>query len=103
MTASSDILTAKNEALPAIQVPQTMGAEGTCEEGNPLELFDTFWEIQTMYVSMEMSQHAGHHVLPLKGLAGKSNEQHPTAMSLGGGRATSETSKQKLLSVSTDN
>jgi hypothetical protein len=79
-----------------------MGAEGTREVGNLLEFFDTFWEFQTMCMSMPMSQLAGHHVLPLKGLAGKSNEQHHTAMSLGGRRATTEASKQKLSSMSTD-
>lgn len=83
-----------------------MGAEGTCEEGNPLELLDYLLgdsDNVCVYGNTElMLQLARYHVQPLKGLAGKSNEHH-TEMFLVGGRAASEASKQKLSSMSIDN
>lgn len=68
-----------------------MGAEETCEESNPLELLDYLLgdsDNVCVYGNTElMLQLARYHVQPLKELAGKSNEQHHTEMSLVGGKS----------------
>lgn len=104
MTSPFDILTAKNE-------PSCSGVTDH-ENGGNLRKGQSFDVIcvhsgrfgQCAYDNTRLkSWLAGHHVLWFLGMTGKCYEQLHTATSLGGGRATPETSKQKVFPVSITN